>query len=145
MDDQRQHAINLTRHAWMREFKDLAVFGTWLYNGDQEDHEPCMVIVPRYRRGGYKPACIALSALHKYTSAQYLEMAAQQFCRDLGFAEDWANIYKIADCIMEHMRDLITTPPNPTQAVVVGEVTINRNGVKETTAEVLDHVPLAQA
>jgi len=142
---EQQYALDLTRYAWLREFKDLAVFGSWIFNDDQEDHEPCMVIVPRFRRDGYKPACIALSALHKYTAAHYLEMAAQQFCRDLGFEENWANIYKIADCIMEHIRDVIVIPPNPTQAVVVGEVTIKRNGVKETTAEVLDHVPLAQA
>jgi hypothetical protein len=140
-----QHAIDLTRHAFMRPYKDLVVFGTWLYNDDQEDHEPALVILPRYRRNGFKPVCIALSALHLYNSARYMARASRQFNADLGFEDSMANSHKVADAIHEHMRDLIMMPENPTQTVVVGEVTIRRNGNKETTAEVLDHVSLAQA
>jgi hypothetical protein len=145
MDNDNRPVLDLTRHHFMRDFKDLAVFGTWIWSDAEEDYEPCLAIVPRFRRDGFKPACIALSALHKYTSAQYLEMAAKQFNADLGFEDSWANIYKIADCILEHMRDVLHIPPNPTQAIVVGEVTVNRNGNKERSGELMDYVPLAQA
>lgn len=140
-----QPALDLTRHAFMRQYKDLVVFGSWLYNEDQEDHEPCLVILPRYRRNGFKPACIALSALHLYNSPQYMARASRQFNLDLGFEDSMHNSHKVADAIHEHMRDLIMIPPNPVQTVVIGEVTINRNGRKDQTAEMLDYVPLAQA
>lgn len=140
-----QHAIDLTRHAFMRPYKDLVVFGTWVYSEDQEDHEPCLVIMPRYRRNGFTPVCIALSALHLYDSPQYMARASRQFNIDLGFEDSMSNAHKVADAIHEHMRDLIMIPPNPVQTVVIGEVTINRNGRKEQTAEMLDYVPIAQA
>lgn len=142
---QQQYALDLTRHAFMRPYKDLVVFGTWLWNDDQEDTEPCLAIVPRYRRNGFTPVCIALSALHLYNSPKYMARASRQFNADLGFEDSMANWHKVADAIHEHMRDLIMMPENPIETVVVGEVTVSRNGNKETTGLILDHQSLAQA
>lgn len=140
----RRPAIDLTRHSFMRPYKDLVVFGSWLHNEDQEDDEPALVIVPRYRQKGFLPVCIALSAIHLYNSPQYMARASRQFNADLGFEDSMANWHKVADAIHEHMRDLIMIPPNPVQAVVIGEVVID-DGEKKRTAEFLDYEQLAQA
>lgn len=137
-------AIDLTRHHFMRPYKDLVVFGSWVHNSDQEDEEPCLVIMPRYRRNGFTPVCIALSAIHLYDSPQYMARKSREFNAALGFEDSIQNSHKVADAIHEHFRDLIVMPPNPVQATVIGEATINRNGNKERTVEMVDYVPIVQ-
>lgn len=137
-------AIDLSRHHFVREWKDLCIVGTWLHNEDQEDDEPALVIVPRYRRRGYLPVCIALSAAYKYNSAKYLARASQQFCRSLGFEDSMANANKIAEAIHSHLLDLLSMPTSPTTSIILGEASMTMaDGVKRTV-EFLDHTPTMQ-
>lgn len=137
-------AIDLTRHHFMRPMGDLVVFGTWVYNNEQEDHEPALVIVPRYRRDGFKPCCVALSSAYKYnTSAQYLAQASAHFVRQLGMADCMASAHLVADAIHSHLGDLVSMPPNPTSTVVVAEASIDVGGAKRTI-ELLDFDSLQQ-
>ena len=132
-----QPAIDLTRHAFMRELGDLTIFGTWLMNDEQEDTEPCLVIIPRYRSIGFKPAVIALSAAFRYNNPRYLAKASAIFARNLGF-EDMASANKIANLIFDHLGDLVTMPEDPQSAVVVGEASVEVGG-KKRTIEMLEY------
>ena len=140
-----KHAIDLTRNHFVREWKDLCVIGTWLYSADQEDDEPCLVIVPRYRQHGYMPVVVALSAAYRYNSPKYLANASKQFCRSLNFEDSMTNCHNIAEAIHSHLLDLLKMPASPTSSIVIGEASMDMgNGVKRTV-EFMDHVPLAQA
>lgn len=135
----KRPTLDLTRHHFMKPFKDLCVFGAWVYNHDQEDYEPCLAIVPRYRHPKTcKPAVVALSAVFKYNSESYCMRAARQFNIDLGFSDDMANSYKMAEAIALHLGDLLKMPENPTTSVVVADAVVTIGG-KTRTLEVLDH------
>lgn len=129
----------------MREWKDLVVFGSWLHNEDQEDDEPCLVIVPRYRQHGYMPVVIALSAAYRYNSPKYLAQASRQFCKSLDFEDSISNCNKIAEAIHSHLLDLLKMPVSPTSSIVIGEANMVMGDGSKRKVEIMDHVPLAQA
>lgn len=131
-------AIDLTRSKWSREVGQFAIYGTWLYNEDKEDTEPCLVVIPRYRAYGFVPCCIALSAAYLYNDPRYLAHAAANYAKALGF-EDMNSGYKLAELIHDHLSDLISMPPDPQKAVVVAEANIDLGNGKRKTIEVLDH------
>lgn len=144
MSDNRKPVIDLTRHNFMRPSGDLVIFGTWIWSADQNDYEPALVIVPRYRRDGFKPCCVALSSAWKYNEPKYLAHAAQIFLGMLGMQDGMSNAHAVASLIHDHLGDLIKMPPNPTQSIVVADATVTIDGIKRSM-EVLDHKPLAQA
>ena len=81
-------AIDLTRNHFMRELGDLVVFGTWVYNDEQEDTEPALVLLPRYRPPStVTPCVIALSAAYRYNDAKYCVHAAKGIAKALGFED----------------------------------------------------------
>ena len=133
------HTLDLSRNHFVSPFRDLVVIGSWIFNEDQEDTEPCLVILPRHRPPhSVKPAVIALSAVHKYNDETYCVAAARVFNRDLGFSDDMANTHKVAEAIAMHLMDLIKMPENPTTAIVVADATVTIGG-KTRTLELLDH------
>lgn len=77
----RKPALDLTRNHAVIPSGDLVLILTWIFNVDQEDYEPCMAIVPRYRKkGSYKPCCVALSAEENATMK--LPMHISENCND---------------------------------------------------------------
>jgi hypothetical protein len=136
--ERARHAIDLTRYHFTRDVGDLSIFGTWLYNDDQEDTEPCLVVIPRYRTTGFKPVVVALSAAYRYNNPKYLAHVAGAFAQSLGFEDSLSQARKIATLIWDHLLDLLNMPLDPTEATVVGEVTIDQGG-KKRTIEVLDY------
>lgn len=138
MLQQPKQAIDLSRYQFVREIGDLAIYGTWLWNEDQEDTEPCLVVVPRYRRIGYKPVVVALSAAFRYNNPKYLAHVAGIFAESLGFSNDMTNARKIATLIHDHLLDLLTMPIDPTDAKVVGEASVDIGG-RRRTVEILDY------
>jgi hypothetical protein len=140
----RTHAIDLTRHHFKRELGELTLYGTWLYNDDQEDYEPALVIIPTLRRTGFKPCVVALSAAWKYNDdARYLAYATRIFMRDLGMTDCLTNAHKLGSLIYDHLGDLVTMPPSPTSSILVGEAVVDIGG-KKRTIQLLDHEPLQQ-
>lgn len=125
-----RHAIDLRRHHFMREVRDLVVFGTWLHNDDQEDTEPALVIVPRYRRA--KPVVIALSSAYKYNDPVYLARASAYFAQAMGFDDGLSTAYRIAETIDNHMLDLLKMPVDPSESVEVGEAVIDLGKGRQT-------------
>lgn len=137
-------AIDLTRYSFKREIGDMAIYGSWLYNPDQEDTEPALVIRPRYRHG--KPCCVALSAAFRYFySPRYLAHAARQFAKEMGFEDDMTRTRKIAEAIYDHLPDLIKMPVDPVQAVVVADATVTAESGRKQTLEIVDHEQIAQS
>lgn len=148
MNDTRKPALDLTRHHFLRPSGDLVVIGTWIYNADQEDHEPCLVILPRYRTNGFKPCVVALSDAWKYNpehnGPRYLAEISQIFLIMLGMEDCMSNAHKVADLINSHLGDLLKMPPNPTSRIIVADATMTVDGRKRSI-ELVDYQSLAQA
>lgn len=124
-------ALDLTRYWWRKEVHDLMLYATWIYNEDQEDTEPALVILPRYRKGA-PPVAIALSSAFKYNSPAYLARAAGIFAQRMGFEPTITNAHRIAMVIDDHIGDLLMMPVDPTQAVQVGEAVVHDGGARKT-------------
>lgn len=140
----RKPAIDLTRNHFVRHIQDVSLYGTWLWNDDQEDYEPALVLIPRYRTTGFRPCVVALSAAYKYNSPQYLARVTPFIVTELGFSDCLANAHKIASLIYDHLDDLVRMPPNPTTSIIVGEATIEISG-RRHGLHILDHEPTPQA
>jgi hypothetical protein len=139
-----RHAIDLSRFAFKRDLGDVTIYGSWLYNEDQEDTEPCLVLTPRYRFSGMTPCCIALSAAFRYNEPRYLVHASAQFAKNMGFADSMTTTHKIAMVIHDHLGDLLNMPVDPVQEIVVGEASVDLGNGKKRTVEFLDHEPERQ-
>jgi hypothetical protein len=144
----RKPVLDLTRHNFLRPSGDLVCIGTWIYNADQQDYEPCLAIVPRYRKRGFKPCVVALSSCWKYNPEHnghiYLARIAKEFLHFLGMEDCMSNAMKVADLINSHLGDLIKMPNNPTSSVIVADASYTVDGVKRSI-ELVDYKPLAQA
>lgn len=139
------HAIDLTRHAFIRELGDMVLFGSWVMNDDQEDTEPCLVLVPRYRPpSSVKPCVIALSSAYLYDNPKYLVRAAKYIAEALGFEDSMTRTHKIADIIHSNLPDLISMPVDPQQAVVGAYATLNSGDGTSKTIELLEFEQVKQ-
>lgn len=137
-------AIDLTRHHFMRPVGDLVCFGSWLFNEQQEDYEPALVVVPRYRKDGFKPCCVALSSAYRYNEPAYLARVSQWFVRQLGMDDCMTNAHKVADIIHSHLGDLVSMPPNPDTAIVAAEAKIDLGNGVSRTIQLMDYESVKQ-
>lgn len=148
MKEQRPHekpAIDLSRHAFMRELGDMVVIGTWIFNDEQEDTEPALVLLPRYRPpSSVKPCVIALSSAYRYNDAKYCVHAAKGIAKALGFEDSMQRTHKIADILHSHLPDLVSMPVDPTEAVVVGEASVDLGNGRRQKIELMDHEAVKQ-
>jgi hypothetical protein len=129
-------AIDLTRFHFMRELGDLVAIGSWIYNDDQEDTEPCLVLLPRYRPpSSVKPCVIALSSAYLYDDPKYLVRAAKYIAECLGFEDSMTRTHKIADIIHGHLPDLVNMPVDPQEAVVGAYATLESSDGSKKTVE----------
>lgn len=140
-----QYALDLTRYQWKRDVHDLTVYGTWLYNDDQEDTEPALVILPRYRSNGSAPIAIALSAAFRYNDPRYLARSAGYFAKKLGFDDNLATAHRIAELILDSLDDLLKMPVDPAEAVQVGEAVVNLGNGRRTTVGLMDYEQIKQS
>jgi hypothetical protein len=140
-----QYALDLTRYHFKRDVHDLTIYGTWLYNEDQEDTEPALVIVPRYRMNGVAPIAIALSSAFKYNDPRYLARTAGYFARKLGFDDSIVTAHRMASLIDDNLNDLLTMPVDPTQAVQVGEAVVNLGNGNRQTVGLMDYEQIKQS
>lgn len=139
------HAIDLTRHQFLRELGDMVIVGSWVMNDDQEDTEPCLVLLPRYRPpSSVKPCVIALSSAYLYDDPKYLVRAAKYIAECLGFEDSMTRTHKIADIIHSHLPDLVSMPVDPTEAVVGAYVTLNSGDGNSKVVELHDFQQIAQ-
>lgn len=141
----RTVAIDLTRFHFMRELGDLVVIGTWVMNNDQEDTEPALVLLPRYRPpSSVKPCVVALSAAYLYNDPKYCVRAAKGMAKALGFEDSMTTTHRIADILHSHLPDLVSMPVDPAKAVVVGEATVDMGNGRKRTVEFMDYEAVKQ-
>jgi hypothetical protein len=142
-------AIDLTRYAWVRELGDLRLYGTWLYTPPQDNEDtdqPCLVLVPAFRRIGIVPCVVPLEHAYLYTDPRYLAKMSLEFAKTLGFDSNlMANASRIGNMIYDHLLDLITMPENPTEAQVGAYANVKFGDGPSRSVEVLDYVPIPQA
>ncbi|WP_034473860.1 hypothetical protein [Caballeronia zhejiangensis] len=129
--------LDLTRNRFVKHSGEFTLYGTWC-NSTDGDTEPCLVILPRFRRIGAKPCCIALSSAFKYNDARYLVRISDHFLREMGMEPGLTATHKLANLIHDHLQDLIEMPPEPTEAVVVGEAHVD-TGEGRRKIEFIDH------
>lgn len=141
---ERQHAIDLTRHQFVRHLGDLSLYGTWLWNEDQENHEPALVVINAIHPRAFKPCVVALSAAYKYNSAVYMAHLASAFVDLLGLQGSMHTAHRVAMLLEDHLGDLLKMPPNPTSTIVVADATIG-SGMNRRSLEIVDYVPLQQS
>lgn len=137
-------AIDLSRYAFVRELGDIRLYGTWYHHAEDDEDEPCLVLVPAVRHCTV-PCVVALSAAFRYTDPKHLALVSLEFARTLGFESNpMTAAHKIGGIIHDHLLDLIKMPENPTEIVVgaYGQIT---DGHKTKTVEIVDHVPTKQA
>ena len=138
-------AIDLTRFHFMRELGDLVIFGTWIMNDDQEDTEPALVLLPRYRPpSSVKPCVVALSAAYLYNDPKYCVRAAKGMAKALGFEDSMTTTHRIADILHSHLSDLISMPVDPSEVVVVADGIIDSGDGTKKSVELLDYQQLKQ-
>jgi hypothetical protein len=138
-------AIDLTRHAFMRELGDLVLFGTWVFNDDQEDTEPALVLLPRYRPpSSVVPCVIALSSAYRYDNPKYLVRAAKGMAKALGFSDSMTRTHKIADIIHSHLPDLISMPVDPSEIVTVADGIIDTGDGRKKAVELTENRQIRQ-
>lgn len=140
---QARPAIDLTRNAFVRELGDIRLHGTWLYHADEDEDEPCLVLVPAARHCT-TPCVVALSAAFRYTDPKHMAAVSLEFARAMGFETNtMKSAYKIAGIIHDHLLDLIKMPESPTEAVV-GAYAQMTDGHSTRILEIVDHVPTRQ-
>lgn len=141
-DDKR--VVDLSRHHFLRAVGDLVIVGTWWWCKDQEAWEPCLVVTHRYRKTGFRPVLIALSAAYKYDDPVYMAHAVKQFIELLQLQGNATVAYDIATMINDHLSDLISMPPNPTTSIIVADGSIG-SGSSKKTFEIVDYINTPQA
>lgn len=145
MNLQQKPALDLSRFHFMRELGDLVVIGTWVYSEDQEDTEPALVILPRYRSpSSVIPCVVALSAAYLYNDPKYCVRSAKGVAKALGFKDSMTMTHKIADILHSHLPDLISMPVDPTETVVVADATVDTGNGGKKSVELLDYEQIKQ-
>lgn len=137
--------IDLTRHHFMRELGDLVVFGTWVYSDAQEDTEPALVLLPRYRPpSSVIPCVVALSAAWRYNDPKYCVRSAKGMAKALGFEDSMQTTHRIADILHSHLPDLVSMPVDPSVAVVVADGVIQGSDGQKKSVELLEFQQVKQ-
>ena len=134
---QNRPFLDLTRNRFVKHRGEFTLYGTWC-NAADDQTEPCLVVLPRFRRIGAKPCCIALSAAYQYNDARYMVLKADHFLREMGMEPGITTTHALATLIHDHVQDLIEMPPEPTEAVVVGEAHVDM-GDGRRKIEFIDH------
>lgn len=132
-----QPMIDLTVYRFKKELGEVTLFGTWIWNDDQEKSEPCLVLIPTFRKIN-KVVGVALSSAFKYDNPRYLVQAAHYHSINLGFEPSMSLTHKIATIIHDHLDDLVLMPPEPTTSVVGADATVMRSDGQTKTFELTE-------
>jgi hypothetical protein len=141
-------AIDLTRYAFVRELGDIRLYGSWFYqptDDNSDDTEPCLVLVPAFRRG-IPPCVVLLQHAYKWTNPRYAAKMSLEFAKTMGFDSNFMkNAQRIHGMVFDHLLDLITMPEDPTETVVGASGSVKIGDGPRRSLDILDHVPIAQA
>jgi len=149
MVERARPAIDLTRHAFVRELGEIRLYGTWLYtpsDDNADEDQPALVLVPAFRRIGVVPCVVPLEHAYLYTNPRYLAKMSLEFAKTLGFDSNlMGSAHKIGGIIHDHLLDLIKMPENPSDAVVGASGSFKIGDGPSRSIEILDYEPTKQA
>jgi len=138
--------LDLTQTHFTRVKGDITIYGAWC--GD--DRRPCLALVPtiRYGLARFHPCIVHIDDAWKWNwrkgdgDPAYCAKASKVFARYLGLNEHSArDCAKVVVAIQDHIGDLFTIPPKPTEAFVAADAIVtNLDTGKQKHAEILDHV-----
>lgn len=143
MINQGRPTIDLTRTHFTRTLGEFTLHGSWVWNESQESYEPALVVVPAFRKRGFQPCVVALSAAYKYDSPAYCAKAARLFVKALGMEDGITRAHTLATLIYDHLLDLLKMPESPEVAIIVGEAVIDTGAGKKTLI-ISDFEPMQQ-
>lgn len=134
-------AIDLTKYHFVREGKGLRIYGTWYYDGEEE--EPCLVVTRDDLRG--KPGVIPLSSAYAYhdpnNGHRHLLTMSKLFNQHLFRSDTMNDVSAVADLIHGSLLDLITMPPKPDgDEVTTAELTLTNEYGQTMEVEVKENV-----
>lgn len=140
--------LDLTTAAWEHTHGDIKVVGTWWLDTDGEPPWPCMVLVPAHHSlatDRYVPCVVSLDLAWIWSEeqgdAEFAMETAISFCQSLGLSVNWANCYRVASIIRDHLEDLIKIGPRPAALnTVVADVLMQDEHGKERHHELKDAI-----
>jgi hypothetical protein len=142
MERNMSHTLDLTRYAWVKQKGDITIYGTW-FGPSISESEPCLVLVPTYRRTNHetvRPCVVALSSAYKYDDPRYLLNAAMRLTQFLGLTDSMQSTMKVADAIFDHLDDLVHLPERPSYGQAVGaDAVITDDQGRSFEFEILEH------
>ncbi|WP_373078593.1 hypothetical protein [Zhongshania sp.] len=117
--------LDLTRYHWVQTHGDLTLYGTWIAM-DEDDIQPCMVLMPTFRHRDGQPCVVLLSNAYRYYyDPGHLLATARHFISMLGMEDNMRNCSRVGELIHSRLDDLCSMPPPPRQDTeVVAEATI---------------------
>jgi len=114
-------ALDLTEYDFVRTFRDLTIYGTWMTVREdaesEEEEEPCLVLCHTLSMSTDKlvPCVVLLSEAWRYDDPRsghhHLLSVARRFVTAMRLNDNMANVHMIADAIHSHLLDLIKIPP----------------------------------
>lgn len=137
--------LDLTQHHFARTLGDITVYGAWF----GEDVRPCLVLVPSFRKrrvlgeaAGFKPVVVLVDDAWRWDtrtgSPFYVQQEAPRMAQSLGFDVTPALCARIANLIADHLGDLLSIPPKPSQRIVVADAIRTDQDGRETHTEIAE-------
>lgn len=131
--------LDLTRQHFTYVIGDIMLVGSWWMGETDQEIEPCLVLLPAYRRiAAPLPPVITLGGAHLWTDQDYAISKAGDFLDLLGMQRSVPNIKRVVEIILMNIRDLFTIPPLPgAGTVVVADATITGEDGRTRHAEIV--------
>lgn len=135
--------LDLTQAHFERICGDITVFGTWF----GAKRVPALVLLPTARVGHDRvtPCVVPLQSSWLWAretgDPRHCARVSALFAESLGFnAHNAFMLMRITSLIQDHLGDLLTIPPKPSQTYVAADAILTDENGKERHAEILDHV-----
>lgn len=144
-------AVDLTQHAWQRQYGDITIYGGWAIDAasGETSPEPALILVPTNGIGhppvGWVPHVIygkdawawAEETGHPRSVARMTVVIARAL--GLSYVNTWTCM-RITSAIRDCIGDLLSIPPKPTEGVAVADVIRTDAHGREHHTEVIERV-----
>jgi len=132
-------AIDLTRCRWTQKHGDITAYGTW-WLAEDSGPRPCLVLLPTHHSAWHRahPCVVLLDQAWIWSEEvgdpERAARTAFEFCTALRLdAGNPSNVIRVRAIIVDHLGDLTSMPPMPTDmrpdpGEVLGEVTVKEDG-----------------
>lgn len=135
--------LDLTQVHFERPMGDITLFGTWF----GAERKPALVLLPTSKIGreGPIPCVIPLASAWRWAEStgdpKHCARVSVMFAHHMGF--DPFNphvVIRITSLIRDHIGDLLSIPPKPTERVVVADAVRTDEHGREHHSEISENV-----